>query len=86
MNAAGGWSAGGEATGGQDGLRFAEVARRLAGLAGWLIGWDPDTFWRATPGELATIFRTMTGADAAADSEFADAALLERLKEMFPDG
>ena len=79
-------AAGGQAAGGQGGLHFADVAGRLAGLAGWLIGWDPDTFWRATPGELATIFRAMTGVDAATDSEFADAALLERLKEMFPDG
>ena len=28
---------------------------RLAGLAGALLGWRPDEFWRATPAELAAV-------------------------------
>ncbi|WP_409593589.1 phage tail assembly chaperone [Sphingobium sp. SA2] len=35
--------------------RFAEGARRLAGVAGWLLGWRPEEFWRATPAELAAV-------------------------------
>ncbi len=35
--------------------RFGEAAARLAGQAALLIGWTPDTFWAATPAELAAI-------------------------------
>jgi uncharacterized phage protein (TIGR02216 family) len=35
--------------------RFGPVAGRLAGLAGRVLGWRPDEFWRATPAELAAI-------------------------------
>ncbi len=35
--------------------RFAPVAGRLAGLAGRMLGWRPQEFWRSTPAELATI-------------------------------
>jgi len=61
---------------------FAGAARRLAGLAGALLGWRPDEFWRATPDELAAILDAMTGGgtEAMAPGELA------RLKEMFPDG
>lgn len=34
---------------------FGPGAARLAGLAGRLLGWRPDEFWRATPAELAAI-------------------------------
>lgn len=34
---------------------FGEAAARLAGQAALLIGWTPDTFWAATPEELAVI-------------------------------
>lgn len=37
---------------------FSEHARRLAGVAGRLLGWPPHWFWRATPHEFATIFET----------------------------
>ena len=37
--------------------RFADGAGRLAGLAGWLLGWRPDEFWRATPAELASVLK-----------------------------
>lgn len=35
--------------------RFGEAATRLSGQAALLIGWTPDTFWAATPAELAAI-------------------------------
>ncbi|NBC37694.1 phage tail assembly chaperone [Novosphingobium sp. FSY-8] len=38
-----------------DDARFGPGARRLAGLAGRLLGWRPAEFWAATPAELATI-------------------------------
>jgi uncharacterized phage protein (TIGR02216 family) len=38
--------------------RFAPGARRLAGLACRAFGWTPDTFWNATPAELAAILAT----------------------------
>lgn len=63
-------------------MRFAERAGALAGLAGALLGWRPDDFWRATPAELAAVLRAMAGDDACP----ADAGDIARLKEMFPDG
>ena len=37
------------------------MASRLAGLAGRLLGWRPDTFWNATPAELAAILTPPDG-------------------------
>ena len=34
---------------------FGPAARRLAGLAGRMLGWRPGEFWSATPAELAAI-------------------------------
>ena len=34
---------------------FGPAARRLAGLAGRMLGWRPSEFWAATPAELAVI-------------------------------
>ena len=63
-------------------LGFSESARRLAGIAGAVLGWRPDEFWRATPGELAAVFEAMAdGGEPAASRDD-----LERLKRMFPDG
>ena len=61
--------------------RFSEAAGRLAGLAGALLGWRPEEFWRATPAELGAVLGAMLGpeADAASRSD------LERLMERFPD-
>lgn len=60
---------------------FSDAAGRLAGMAGALLGWRPDEFWRATPAELATVVRAMCGeGDAAAGSDD-----LARLRELFPD-
>jgi uncharacterized phage protein (TIGR02216 family) len=61
---------------------FSDAAARLAGLAGALLGWRPDEFWRATPAELAAILAAMAP-DAPAPARAGD---LARLKEMFPDG
>jgi hypothetical protein len=60
---------------------FSESAGRLAGLAGALLGWRPEEFWRATPAELAAIVRAMAG-----DGDTVGSSDLARLKEMFPDG
>lgn len=62
--------------------RFADGAARLAGLAGALLGWRPAEFWAATPAELAAILHALRGDEPAPG----DAALVARLKEMFPDG
>lgn len=61
---------------------FSESAARLAGLAGALLGWRPDEFWRATPTELAAVLVALTGGEAAPLSR----AELTQLKERFPDG
>jgi uncharacterized phage protein (TIGR02216 family) len=62
--------------------RFSESAERLAGLAGALLGWRPDDFWRATPAELGAVIEAMAGPEAAP----AMRADLARLMERFPDG
>jgi hypothetical protein len=64
--------------------RFTETASRLAGIAGLLLGWRPDEFWRATPVELKAIFDAAAG-DAAQVSA-PDGAVLAKLREMYPDG
>lgn len=61
--------------------RFSEAAGRLAGLAGALLGWRPDEFWRATPAELGAVLRAMLGPE----EERATRADLARLMERFPD-
>jgi uncharacterized phage protein (TIGR02216 family) len=62
--------------------RFSDAAGRLAGLAGALLGWRPDEFWRATPAELGAVLEAMLG-EAEAPASRAD---LARLMERFPDG
>lgn len=62
-------------------MSFAEAASRLAGLTGALLGWPPETFWAATPAELAAVLNVL-----APQSETAGADDLARLKEMYPDG
>ena len=61
---------------------FSEAAGRLAGLAGALLGWRPDEFWRATPAELAAVLGALAGGDVAPVT----GDELARLKERFPDG
>ena len=62
--------------------RFADASARLAGQAGLLFGWTPDIFWNATPAELAALVLALRGEEEAPP----DAALIDRLKEQFPDG
>lgn len=62
---------------------FAEAAGRLAGIAGWLLGWRPDEFWRATPAELAAVLRAAGGAEEAEAG--VDGAELRRLMGVMPD-
>lgn len=61
---------------------LSESAKRLAGIAGALLGWRPDEFWRATPAELSAVLEALT----AEHGEPASRCDLERLEGMFPDG
>jgi len=61
---------------------LAERAGRLAGLAGVLIGWRPQDFWRATPAELAAVL----GAMEPESEDAISAKDLASLMEQFPDG
>jgi uncharacterized phage protein (TIGR02216 family) len=60
-------------------MSFAEAARVAVRVAAGL-GWSPETFWAATPADL----RNALGIDLAAETP-ADATLLSRLMEAFPD-
>jgi hypothetical protein len=64
--------------------RFAEAAARLAGFAGAALGWRPGEFWAATPAELGAVVRALAGESEACAPP--DAAVIARLKEVFPDG
>jgi uncharacterized phage protein (TIGR02216 family) len=61
--------------------RFSEAAGRLAGMAGALLGWRPEEFWRATPAELGAVL----GAMAPPGEAGASRDDLARLMERFPD-
>jgi uncharacterized phage protein (TIGR02216 family) len=63
---------------------FAAAAARLAGIAGAMLGWRPDEFWRATPEELGAILGAMTG--EGGEQAPLDRGALGRMQEMFPDG
>jgi hypothetical protein len=65
---------------------FSEAARRLAGLAGALLGWRPADFWCATPDELAAVLEALAARSGGGGVEGAGRSDLERLKGMFPDG
>jgi len=60
---------------------FSDGAGRLAGLAGAVLGWRPNAFWRATPAELACVLKAVLGEG----EEGVSAADLARLRAMFPD-
>jgi uncharacterized phage protein (TIGR02216 family) len=64
--------------------RFADGAERLAGVAGAVLGWSPDAFWRATPAELGAVLRVVAGEHATVSPP--DAGVLARMQEAFPDG
>ncbi len=63
---------------------FAAAAGRLAGMAGALLGWRPDEFWKATPAEFGAVLEALGAGEAGAPP--ASAPDLARLMEMFPDG
>ena len=63
------------------GAEFAQGAARLAGLAGLLLAWSPDAFWRATPAELRSALEALWGSDVGGVGRDE----LTRLMEMFPD-
>ena len=61
-------------------MNFADAARAAARVSAALVGWRPDEFWAATPADL----RNALGLDLAAETP-ADAGLLTRMMEAFPD-
>jgi len=60
---------------------FAEVAGEFGGLAGAVLGWRPDEFWRSTPAELAAVLAALAGPRAAGVTRGELAGLMAR----FPD-
>lgn len=64
-------------------MSFFKAAARLAGVAGWLLGWRPDEFWRATPAELEAVLRAAKGEEAPELG--VDRRELERLRGAMPD-
>jgi hypothetical protein len=60
-------------------VTFTAHARKLAGVAGTLLGWTPDIFWSATPEDLTTVLEALRG-------EVAEPPDLKSLMESFPDG
>ena len=65
-------------------MSFFKAAARLAGVAGWLLGWRPDEFWRATPVELEAVLRAARG-DEEELGVGMDVGELERLRGVMPD-
>ncbi len=63
---------------------FAPVALRLAGLAGWHLGWGAEQFWGATPAEMEAVVAAMLERTPFSDAP--SAPDIARLQEMFPDG
>ncbi|WP_294293483.1 phage tail assembly chaperone [uncultured Sphingomonas sp.] len=60
---------------------FQRTASRLAGRICAAVGWAPDTFWSATPAEVAALF-----VDPAAAVPTMTSADLTTLMEAHPDG
>lgn len=67
---------------GELGEDFGTSALRLAGFCGVVLGWSPDNFWRATPAEVGAVVHALSPPQAPP----VDRDLLDRLKEVFPDG
>lgn len=61
--------------------RFGAAAARLSGHAALLLGWTPETFWTATPQELAAILAAL----APAGGEGVDRQTLHSLMERDRD-
>ena len=66
--------------------RFGQTALRLAGLAGWHLGWGADQFWNATPAEMEAVIGAMLGTDGPTGAGTLTRPDMARLQEMFPDG
>lgn len=66
-------------------MSFADAAARLAGLAGALLGWSPDQFWRATPAELGAVLNALAG-DAPSPQLPPSREHIAQMMEAFPDG
>jgi uncharacterized phage protein (TIGR02216 family) len=60
---------------------FADSAKRLAGLAAGRLGWAPETFWAASPQDVANAL----GLGGDSGDAGADRTLLDALIERFPD-
>ena len=61
---------------------FTGSAVRLAGFCGLVLGWTPETFWRATAAEVAACVAVL----APAGEQAVDGALLARMREALGDG
>ncbi len=61
---------------------FTEQAVRLSGQLALLLGWTPQAFWQATPAELHAILAAITPATDLPP----DAAIIDKLREQYPDG
>lgn len=62
--------------------RFGPGSARLSGYAALLLGWTPETFWTATPEELATVL----AAFAPVETGGIDRAGLNAMMERDSDG
>nr|WP_221214296.1 phage tail assembly chaperone [Sphingobium fontiphilum] len=54
----------------------------MAGVAGLLLGWRPDEYWRATPDELAAVMEAARGGEDVAG---VDGEALARMMAAMPD-
>ena len=58
--------------------RFCDAAVQLGGLAARVLHWPPDTFWNATPSELAACLQHETRSGTTPPSLIEIAAMIER--------
>lgn len=58
--------------------RFAAAAASFAGLAAQALGWRPDTFWAATPAELALSLAPLDAVSPAPPSRAEIARLIAK--------
>jgi uncharacterized phage protein (TIGR02216 family) len=58
-------------------MTFADCALGLCAVAARQLGWRPDEFWRATPGELIAALGPAAGTEPSLDR-----ATLQRMMEQ----